>query len=96
MATIVWNDARLRELAAESVRARGARVAAGARALAPRRTGAGAASIRNWQAGEAQRIGWGLHYMAFQDLGFKHHGARGRYHPGTHFLERALRSYAGG
>lgn len=92
----MWNEARLNELAAESVRAGGARVAAAARALAPHRTGAGAASIHNWQAGTAQRIGWGIRYMRFQDLGFKHHGARGRYHPGTHFLERALRSYAGG
>jgi hypothetical protein len=91
MGRIVWDDERLREIAAESVRRGGAAVAGIARATAPRRTGAGAASIHNWQAGQSQRIGWdGAHnYLRFQDYVHSRHGYT------THFLERALESYRG-
>lgn len=70
----------------------GGQVAEAARSTAPRRTGAGAASIHAetdlGPSGWETRIGWDqLHaYMRFPDLGT-------RYMPADHFLEQALDRY---
>lgn len=95
---LTWDE---RELAAlvrdESLRrellASGGQIAAAAAADAPRRTGAGAASIHPEAVFEdaawTVRVGWDqLHYyMRFHDLGT-------RYVPAQHFLEHALDRYA--
>ena len=94
----VWDDRELAALArSEAMRrhmaGRGGQVTRIARSDAPRRTGAGAASIRGetvledaaWEV----RVSWDqLHYyMRMQDLGTRHL-------QGTHFLEHALDRYA--
>lgn len=63
---------------------------------APHSSGAGAAAIRAETDGPDVVIGVDqLHaYMRFQDVGYQHTGAAGRYHPGRYFTEQALDRYA--
>lgn len=95
---IRWNEAELAAMARQdyirrALAAYGGQVASAAAASAPRRTGAGAASIKGrtvledseWTA----RVSWDTthFYMRMQDLGT-------RFLPAQHFLERALDRFA--
>lgn len=95
---IEWDEWELAALARDdyirrALAGHAGQVANIARASAPRRTGAGAASIHGetvLEAGEwTARVSWDqLHqYMRYQDLGTK-------YIPAQHFLEHALDRYA--
>lgn len=87
-----WDDGALRELAMDIADQIGDDVQAGAQADAPKRTGAGAASIRSTRDGGSVIVGWDSahHYLRFQDYVSSRHGHT------THFLERALYSYGRG
>jgi HK97 gp10 family phage protein len=96
--SIVWNETELAAMVRQdwvrhALQAYGKAIAQTAAADAPRRSGAGAASIHQETAvedgGWAARVSWdkSRYYMSFQDLGT-------RYLPGRHFLEHALARYA--
>lgn len=87
-----WNDSALTELGLDLADQIGAEVEAVAEATAPKRTGAGAASIRATRDGGSVIVGWDAahHYLRFQDY------VHSRYGHTTHFLERSLDSYARG
>jgi len=87
-----WNDAAVAALGRQAAQDVGQRVEEAAHALAPKRTGAGSASIHTAQMGDSVAIGWDAahHYLRFQDYVSSRHGTT------THFLEHALDSYARG
>jgi hypothetical protein len=87
-----WNDSALTELGLDIADQIGGDVEAGAQATAPKRTGAGAASIRATRDGGSVIVGWDSahHYLRFQDYVSSKHGHT------THFLERALETYGRG